>query len=112
MARSITAIRGFYSSDVVRHVLDGHGIPTTGKNDYALRPGALKWGGTIDKLIGDAILVFFEDPETKGVAEDPEACVRMAVEMQNRLAELNIAWRNRGVDERFRARMGCEHGLR
>lgn len=71
---------------------------------------ALKWGGTIDKFIGDAILVFFGDPETKGTAEDAKACVRMAVEMQNRLAELNIAWRNRGIEEPFRARMGVNTG--
>ena len=110
MARSITAIRGFYSSDVVGCVLDGHGIPTTVTNDYALHLGALKWGGTIDKFIGDAILVFFGDSETKSAAEDAKACVRMAVEMQNRLAELNIAWRNRGVDEPFRARMEVNTG--
>lgn len=57
-------------------------------NDYALHLGALKWGGTIDKFIGDAILVFFGDSETKGAAEDAKACVRMAVEMQIRLGEI------------------------
>src|SRR5665213_3215647 len=67
---------------------------------------ALKWGGTIDKFIGDAMLVFFGDPETKGTAEDARAAVRMAVEMQSRLVELNVAWRSRGIEFPFRARMG------
>jgi len=35
------------------------------------------------------ILIFFGDPETKGEAEDAKACVRMAFDMQRRLAELN-----------------------
>ena len=59
---------------------------------------ALKHGGTIDKFIGDAILIFFGDPELKGEAEDAKACLRMAAEMQHRLAELNAKWRNEGVD--------------
>jgi class 3 adenylate cyclase len=38
---------------------------------------ALEYGATIDKYIGDAIMVFFGDPESKGVKEDALACVRM-----------------------------------
>src|SRR5205823_3988424 len=72
---------------------------------------ALEHGGTLDKFIGDAILIFFGDPETKGVAEDAKACLRMAVEMQRRLAELNAKWRNRGVENPFRVRMGINTGF-
>ena len=46
----------------------------------------LKHGGTLDKFVGDAVLVFFGDPETKGVVEDAVACVRMALEMKNAIA--------------------------
>ena len=35
-------------------------------------------GATIDKYIGDAMMVFFGDPETKGEREDARACVEMA----------------------------------
>jgi class 3 adenylate cyclase len=71
---------------------------------------ALEHGATVDKFVGDAILGFFGDPETKGVAEDARACVRMALDMQRRLGELNAAWRQRGVEQPFRARIGINSG--
>ena len=43
---------------------------------------ALKYGGTIDKYIGDSIMIFFGDPESKGVEKDAINCVQMAIEMQ------------------------------
>ncbi|HXW72852.1 MAG TPA: adenylate/guanylate cyclase domain-containing protein [Methylocella sp.] len=72
---------------------------------------ALEHGGTVDKFIGDAILVFFGDPETQGTAEDAKACLRMAIAMQGRLTELNSKWRNSGVEKPFRARMGINTGF-
>ena len=63
----------------VFHALIGHLSPA----DYAVMHGA-----TLDKYVGDAIIAFFGDPETRGVAEDAKACVAMAVEMQQRIAEL------------------------
>jgi adenylate cyclase len=72
---------------------------------------ALKHGGTIDKFVGDAILIFFGDPESKGEAEDAKACMRMAAEMQHRVAQLNAKWRNEGVEHPFRVRMGINTGF-
>ena len=71
---------------------------------------ALKHGGTIDKFVGDAMLIFFGDPESKGEAEDARACLRMALEMQHRIAELNVKWRNEGIEYPFRVRMGVNTG--
>jgi class 3 adenylate cyclase len=71
---------------------------------------ALKHGGTIDKFVGDAILIFFGDPESKGEAEDARACLRMALEMQRRIAELSVKWRNEGVEHPFKVRMGINTG--
>ena len=82
-------------------------------NDYFTEMSAiaLKYSGTIDKFIGDAMLIFFGDPESKGEAEDARACLRMAVEMQHRLAQLNTKWRNEGVEQPFRVRMGINTGF-
>ena len=71
---------------------------------------ALEHGGTVDKFIGDAIVIFFGDPETQGVAQDARACLRMAVAMQRRLGELNTRWHGRGVEQSFRVRIGINTG--
>ena len=71
----------------------------------------VKYGATLDKYVGDAIIAFFGDPETRGVAEDAKACVAMAIEMQERIADLESEWRERGLDRPFRARMGINTGF-
>src|SRR6516225_3710388 len=72
---------------------------------------ALKHGATLDKYVGDAIVAFFGDPETRGVAEDAKACVAMAIEMQQRIAELESEWQRVGLERPFRARMGINTGF-
>ena len=72
---------------------------------------AIRWGGTIDKFIGDAILVFFGDPESRGNKEDAMACVSMALEMLEKLELLREAWRERGLARSLNARMGIHSGV-
>ncbi len=67
---------------------------------------ALEYGATIDKYVGDAIMIFFGDPETKGVKEDALACVQMAIAMRNRMGDLQQIWRASGVEKPLRCRMG------
>ena len=71
---------------------------------------ALKHGATIDKYIGDAIMVFFGDPETKGLKEDALACVRMAIAMVRRMRELRSEWQELGAEKPFRLRIGINTG--
>jgi class 3 adenylate cyclase len=71
---------------------------------------ALECGGTIDKFIGDAVLVFFGDPETEGDMEDALKCVEMALRMRTRVAELQKYWQKHGVARGLRVRMGIATG--
>jgi class 3 adenylate cyclase len=71
---------------------------------------ALEHGATIDKYIGDAILAFFGDPETRGFKEDAMACVSMAIAMQRRMRELQSEWRDSGLEKPFQLRIGINTG--
>jgi class 3 adenylate cyclase len=72
---------------------------------------ALEYGATIDKFVGDAMLMFFGDPETQGVKEDALRCVRMAVAMQRRMADLQVLWRDKGFEHPLRMRIGLNTGF-
>ena len=83
-------------------------------NDYlsAMTEIALKYGGTIDKFIGDAILIFFGDPESDGLKNDASKCLSMAIAMQNKVAELDRNWQeDRGITEGLKVRMGISTGF-
>ncbi|MBF0455525.1 MAG: hypothetical protein HQL72_12005 [Magnetococcales bacterium] len=82
-------------------------------NDYLneMSKIALQHGGTIDKFIGDAIMIFFGDPESRGEKEDALACVNMAIDMRNRMGALrNIWWEQQGFSQPFRIRIGITTG--
>ena len=72
---------------------------------------ALKYGGTIDKFIGDAILIFFGDPESKGDKEDAKACVLMALEMRERMKHLRKLWEDQGISNPLDIRIGINTGF-
>ena len=72
---------------------------------------ALQFGGTIDKFIGDAILIFFGDPETEGTAVDAKRCVEMAIAMRKRVGELDEVWKNeKGISQGLQVRTGISTG--
>jgi class 3 adenylate cyclase len=72
---------------------------------------ALQFGGTIDKYVGDAMLIFFGDPDTKGVKTDAAACVKMAIAMRKRMRELEGVWRASGIEKPPRCRTGINTGF-
>ena len=72
---------------------------------------ALECGGTIDKFIGDAVLIFFGDPESEGETEDALKCAEMAIRMMKRVGELNKHWKKLGVVDGLKVRMGISTGF-
>ena len=67
---------------------------------------AINYGGTIDKYIGDAIMIFFGDPLSNGIRKDAISCVSMALEMKRKLRKLKKNWENAGLSESLDVRMG------
>jgi len=67
-----------------------------------------KFEGTVDKFIGDGLMVFFGDPEPQ--SDHALRCVRAAIEMQQKCRELNRRWEK---ESRFplMVRMGVNTGL-
>jgi len=63
--------------------------------------------GTVDKYIGDGLMVFFGDPEPQ--PDHALRCVRTAIAMQQRTAELREKWLKRGGFP-LRIRIGINTG--
>ena len=61
-------------------------------NEYlsAMTELVFKHGGTLDKYVGDAIMVFFGDPVPQ--EDHARRAVRMALEMREKLSELQKNW--------------------
>jgi class 3 adenylate cyclase len=71
---------------------------------------ANKWGGTVDKFIGDAVMIFFGAPEETPDDENAINCVKMAIEMQNKMKELQTKWFNEGIENPLEIRIGISTG--
>ena len=71
---------------------------------------AAEYGGTVDKFIGDGIVIFFGDPHSLGVREDALQCVRMALAMQHGMADLQKLWTDMGTSKGFQIRIGINTG--
>ncbi|MCF7204044.1 adenylate/guanylate cyclase domain-containing protein [Pseudomonas oligotrophica] len=71
---------------------------------------ALKYGGTIDKFVGDCVMVFFGDPTSQGAKKDAVAAVSMAIAMRKHMKVLRQQWRAQGITKPMEIRMGINTG--
>ncbi len=63
-------------------------------------------GGTIDKFIGDAVMVIFGAPFESSPTDQVQRAVRCAERMFQALAELNLAW-----EKEFKTTLGLRIGI-
>ncbi|MDO3384339.1 adenylate/guanylate cyclase domain-containing protein [Gilvimarinus sp. SDUM040013] len=68
------------------------------------------FGGTIDKFMGDGIMVLFGDSNSKGVKDDCLNCLHMAIAMKKRMKSLQQEWWNQGIKRPLQIRMGINTG--
>ena len=66
--------------------------------------------GTIDKFIGDGVMIFFGDPESRGDKEDALACVRMGLAMREKVGKLREDWNTIAGSRNLHVRMGINTG--
>ncbi len=71
---------------------------------------ALKWGGTIDKFVGDAVMVFYGDPEFTNDKDHALRAAKMAIEMRDSMVLLRKQWEKEGFNKTFHVRAGIHTG--
>lgn len=69
-----------------------------------------QYGGTIDKFMGDGIMVLFGDNGSKGVKEDATRCVAMAIAMKKKIKSMQQEWFDQGIKKPLQVRMGINTG--
>ncbi len=82
-------------------------------NDYLSEMSliASQYGGTIDKFMGDAVMVFFGDSESEDEQESARQCIRMAWAMLKKTKILSEEWIARGSPSHLKVRMGINTGF-
>lgn len=65
-----------------------------------------QYDGTLDKFIGDGIMVFFGAPEDMDEKEQAVRAVSMAAAMHQRMKKLTKKWTGMGIRHNIKVRMG------
>jgi adenylate cyclase len=81
-------------------------------NEYLseMTTSAESHGATIDKFVGDAIMIFFGAPAASSDRDQALRAVRMAIQMQDHLSGLREKWLAQGAEKPFHVRIGINTG--
>jgi class 3 adenylate cyclase len=81
-------------------------------NAYLAEMSAIgeRHGGTIDKFVGDAIMVYFGAPVATNDRDHASRAVRTAIDMQRRLVTLREQWEQDGFEFPVHVRIGINTG--
>lgn len=72
---------------------------------------ATKHGGTVNKFMGDAVMIVFGDTsDTHGIKSDCIRCVAMSIAIKKRMKVLQQEWFKRGIKKPLQIRMGINTG--
>lgn len=82
-------------------------------NEYLSEMSAIATahGGTLDKFVGDVIMIFFGAPEFMDDRAQALNAVRMAVAMGKRMEFLRAKWAGEGIGFPFQKRVGINTGI-
>ncbi len=72
---------------------------------------AQKYDGTIDKYIGDAIMIYFGDSDGSNSQQNAKNAVLMALEMQSEIKNIRNSWKKQGINHHFQIRIGINTGF-
>jgi len=70
-----------------------------------------KYKGTLAQMTGDGLYVFFGAPDFTDDHDHAERCVKMAMDMQIKMRELQKKWYDSGIEEPFKIRCGINTGV-
>ena len=71
---------------------------------------AERHGGTLDKFLGDGLMIFFGAPVATDDRSHARAAVEMALDMQQAMPSLNEMWIHHGGRRQLEVRMGINTG--
>lgn len=70
-----------------------------------------KYQGTLAQVIGDGLYIFFGAPQKTNDKNHALRCLKMAIDMQAKMKELNRKWFDDGIDEILQIRCGINTGM-
>jgi len=81
-------------------------------NDYLSEMTLIahRYGATIDKFVGDAIMIFFGAPQSSSDRDQALRAVRMGIDMQKSMHVLRQKWAEQGIAHPFHIRIGINTG--